>query len=492
MRLSFLPASAFYEPVIFVALLKRLSTSWFGWGLLPIILIAGVFYKRWWVSWHNIEKGQSLRLFCILLVALLAWMFTTYDFNLFYNENHYVDRVLLLIFVALVYWRPVFIFPFLLLLLPVIWQFVTVGGYSWTIQNLLIKALMLFCILFLVYCINRKFFFREFLFLIPCLVAAHYWYPSSEKMNMDWILYDHIAFLLPATYTNGWLSFMEPEFIASVTEVLDWFNSPLKLFLLIIEFGALLFFINRKAYRFFLVSWIIMHIGVFLVSGICFWVWVLVDIALLILLTRVKVKPLFTNMWVKLLVGALIIMAGPYWCNPTKLSWYDSPLSYTFHFEALTENGNTFELSPAFFAPYDYQFTMKGFTYLIDQPICEVTLGAAFDPKLPLEVNSQKSVEAVFEYEKTKGSNDYDQNKIAGLESFVKQCVGNWNQRLSKKTSFSLFKAPRPLWTFPANIDFQEKIKSVEVHHITALYKEGVYTKIRDIKVREILIPPQK
>ncbi|MEE9372224.1 MAG: hypothetical protein V3V00_04150 [Saprospiraceae bacterium] len=488
-RMSVMPSSVYYEPIIFPALCKHLFSSQYAFFIIGLLLLLLFYHNRIKCSWNKLECGKSIKFLVVLTVAILTWVFTTYDFNLFFNQAHSLNRFLLLLFIPLVYWRPVFVFPFIIILLSVIGQFTILQSSMWTVLYLPIRILIMFCVYFMIYAFTNYFRTRDFIFLIGCLFAAHYWASGASKVDWDWIRFDQIYLLLPATYANGWLGFLDQDTISSITGKLALFNEPLKVLVLFAEFGCVFFFFRRKLTIVFLSLWIILHLGIFAVSGIFFWIWVILDMGLLILLLRDKLfaKQKLYN-WKLLLISIVLIAGGRFWCHPVSLFWYDAPLNYTYHFEATAENGKTYDLPPDFFAPYDQQFTMSMFNFLSPDPLFPIYWGATSDAALPRWLQNADSDDKIFEKEKSDGLIAYNAKATDDLIGFVQQYVRNWNGNLKTNLPGTKLQAPRQLWTYPIWRDHNKTkpIKSISVTRITSVYKKGQYSIIRKTLVLEI------
>ena len=491
MAMTRLPVERYFEPVIFVAFLKHLLQGKYVLVLVPLILGVLFFKKNIAASWTAFPMGKSVRSLVVLVTAVLAWVFATADFNLFFNQGYYADRLFLLILMPLVCWRPVFVLPFLLILLPAIGQSQAITGFSWAAPYLLIRVLILFAVFFLLFLATKKFYLKDFILFLGSLIAAHYWLSGFGKLNGEWIGHDQIFFLLPATYANGWMPFVEPETIGAVTQTLSQFNTPVKMLVLVFELGGCLFFFHRYSARFFLTGWMLMHLGIFLVSGICFWMWAVLEAGLMFLFFRKNgfaELPVFSKK--HLLISAFLVMTGVYWCRPVKLAWHDVPVSYTYRFEAATETGEILQLPPDFFGTFDYQFTLGTFSYLKSEPSLVITWGGT-DAGTSRLLRTANSSQQFLEIEKSHGAVRYVENQAIVFDNFMKKYLANWNKRHSGKTFLSYFKAPRLLWTFPKAPPFEghSVIRKVRVVQVTSFYQDGKYEEIRALPIREISIP---
>ncbi len=491
MRIGHLPFESYEQSFIYLAFLRHLLTGWYLVFVPVLVFIFIIFRKNLLISWPEIPKGGYLRFFIVLTAGILTWITTTFNYNLYFDQGYYFDRLLLFIFLLLIYWKPVFVLPFLTCLLPFIWQITVLPTSAWTAFYLPIRVLVLFWSFFFLYLLTKKFAVADLVFMTGCLFAAHYWISGYGKFSWDWIGYDQIYFLLPATYTNGWMSFVSPGTMSRITNFSSYFNLPLKIFTLLVEFGAFLFFLNRQTVRFFLGGWIVLHTGIFFMSGIFFWPWLVLEIVLLFLFLikdGFAELPLFSPK--HLIISIVLIITGTFWSKPVKLAWFDVPVNYTYQIEASTEKGKSFRLPPNFFAPFDTQFTLGGFSYLSSETIMPITWGVTPDPFIARNLSELESADEVFEFETVNGKIYTDKKQKELFDKFLKRFFQNWNKRNSNRTFLSYLKAPRIICTYPTYIDLkgEKKIKKIEVIKITTFYKNGLYKEIRKNKVHEISI----
>ena len=491
MKITNLTLENYKEPFIYFAFIKRIFTTWYFMFFISFITILFIFRKNLLCSWTDLSKGKSIRFFVMMAAGILTWVFATYNYNLYFDQGHYIDRFLLFIFLLLIYWRPVFVLPFLTILLPVIWQFAILQGFSFASPFLPIHVLFLFCSFYIIYLLVQKLPIADFVFLMGCLISTHYWVSGFAKSNFDWVLYDQLYFLLPATYANGWLGFLDSSTISSITQQISYFNFPLKILTLILEVGSMFFFLHRHSVKFFLGGWVFFHIGVFFVSGIFFWVWILLDIVFLYLFFKkdgFSTLPIFSKKY--LVISMILISTGSFWCKPVLLAWFDVPVSYTYRFVAETKDGNTYLLPPKFFAPFDYQFTLGSFGYLDKKPLMPVVWGAS-NPSNGKKIMEFDSDKMLYSFEENSGKVYLNEKSQKAFNQFIKQYIQHWNRRYSNQTYLSYIEAPRLLWTFPTYSNFEKSkqpIKRIKVIQILSFYSNGKYNEIRETSVSEISI----
>ena len=117
---------------------------------------------------------------------------------------------------------------------------------------------------------------RELIFAAGCLIAAQYWGSGLGKLRLHWIGHPHLDLLVFGAYANGWLGDWPSESIVKFSQLLAPATVPMMLFTLLIEWGAILLFWRRGAAIALLLGFALFHLGVFAVSGMFFWKWIVV------------------------------------------------------------------------------------------------------------------------------------------------------------------------------------------------------------------------
>jgi hypothetical protein len=449
-RIAYLPPESYHEPVLVVELVRQ-------WGWWTLLIMAAAFGILWFgrstgYSWPQMGNGQALKHFLLIVAFILTWVYSTYEYNLFFDQGHYLDRALLIVLLLLMVWRPVFLLPWLVLLLTIMAQFnLPIGGYSVAEQFQLVRMLLLFLTAFTLRLLTGQWRTSDLFFVLFCLLASGYWWSGLGKIRLDWFDYGpHLNLLLPATYANGWLGFLDADTISWLTTSFAPLLWPMMIFVFIIELGSLFILLSRRTLVFFLVGYCLFHTGIFLETGIFFWKWMLVEITLLILILHRQLGNTLGIFTIPHFVISLILIGGSFiWFKPVNLSWYDSALNYVYRIEAVDVNGNRTMLRPAFFRPYDYQFTLTPFGYLVQEPQLPIVWGATHHRPAADAVLAAGSPEKVMEIEQTYGFIAYDAEQAAVMNEFLVRFLTNWNQRLSKSSTFSLVQPPPQLVTFP-------------------------------------------
>jgi hypothetical protein len=493
--LTTLPPESYRGPVLMAGLVDRLADlSWLELaGVLTAGIAAVVFLATTSLGprWEQLEQGHRLRLLTVVVAAALAWEWATYGYNFYFDRAHALDRLVLVALLPLVVWRPVFTWPFLIALLPILWQFgYPIGGSSVAAPVLPVRALILVAAFWLAYAVAGRVRIADFVFVLCCLIAAHYWISGYGKLRLGWAGHDSVGLLLPATYANGWLGFLEPSSIEAATTWLLAFNWPLKLATLLVECGALVALWRRSSLRGFLLASVVFHAGIFTVTGILFWQWMLLNVAVLILFFGRHSPALAMFSWTHLLLSIGLIGGGALWCRPLPLVWLDAPMTYTYRVEAIGESGRSYVLPPRFFAPYDYQFTLGGFRYLVPAERLSITWGAIHDVRVLERLEQPGAREEVSAIEKAFGYDAFDPARAAAFDEFVRHFAGTWSRRPSESRWWEALGPPRLLWTFPRGPlpSAADPIAAVNVHEVTSFFDGRRYVEVRKVPVRQVQV----
>lgn len=498
MGLARLPEASYAGPVIAVAVLERfLVEPGFAPGFLlrigVLAALVSLLVARFATvrgRWSDLEQGALVRILVAVPTLLLAWDFATYDYNLYFDRSHLFDRLALAVLAGLVLWRPVFVLPFVTMAVAIIWQFNhPIGGYSVAEPFLLVRWLLLFFGFFLVRAVGTGHRASDFAFLAFTLLAASYFVAGLGKIRLDWFTQGDVALLLPATFANGWLGFLDHRTVGALTRALARVDWLLVAGMVVFECAAVLCLLRRGVFLFFLAAWPVFHLSVFALSGIFFWKWILLEVAILVLLLKRPRAPVFSRR--HFLLSVPLIFGGTIWFQPVNLSWYSAAVSYVYRFEGVGESGRRYSLPPGFFAPYDYQFTLGSFAYVSPYRQLDVVWGATRDRDAAAAMaraGARGDVEAL---ERERGRWFFDAARAGRLDAFLQRFVGTYNERGSKRTPLGAVAPPPHLWTFsgPDAFDGSEAITRVVVRQVTSFFDGRGYVELGPRPVRWVEIP---
>ena len=493
-------ASAYQESVITLALIAGRLTHVTGVLVFLLGLILLFVTRAYRLRWSDLDAGRNMRLLAIVMGTVLAWKFSTYGPNLYFGEWHLFDRVLLVALVPLLWWRPVAVVPFLIVLLGIQAQFRAVMPvYGWALESLLVQILILVAVVTVVLPVVRRFTSlvrpsqQAVWIVLFSIFAANYWASGFDKLITGWFVFDPVHFLLPAGYANGWLNWLDADTVASIASGAGRFDVATRLLTGLFECGAVLFLSSRRLAIWLTVGWILFHLGIMAACGIFFWTWILADAALILVLVRrggVFASALFNRR--AFAVSVILIISSGYWLDPTVLRWYDSPVTYKFTFEGIGPSGNTYELTPDFFSPNDYPFRLSGFSYLVASPhsMLPVSFGATTNRDLAKRLRDVSSIQEAVAVESELGQVRYDADRADRLISFL-SITGMRSNRLSPESAFpDWLRAPPSIWV-PARgevYDRQEPIAKINVTMTAWVFAGGQIEEVRSTPVASVTI----
>lgn len=496
-----LPETAYHEPLIALEALKAFfarppsDPSLALRVAVPLALVTALVLvrRRLWARWVDLDPDRIVGRFVAVSTVLLAWAFSTYEYNLYFDQPHVLDRLALVVLAGLVVWRPIFVLPFVAQVVAIAWQFThPIAGYSVAEPFALARILLLLFAYLLTRAVLRSPRARDYMFLAFTVLAAGYVLSGWGKLRLGWFSTGDVALLLPATYANGWLGFLEADTVGAVTAGLSRIDVLLVGATFVVECAAIACLLKRRVLLFFLVAWIGFHLAVFGLTGIFFWKWIVLEIAAVVLLVRHPRAPaldFFRRPYAVLSVPVIVLGTAVY--DPVNLSWYDSAVSYTYRVEGFGPSGERFSLPPRFFAPYDYQFTVGAFGYLSPYRQLEIAWGTTRDRQAAAELARAEDLDAVEVLEASRGEVLLQETRAASFDDFLMRFVGNRNERGQDTGLLRVLAAPPHLWTVPRPDAHagDERINRVEVRQITSLFDGRRYRELRSRPIRAVDVP---
>ncbi len=490
LRITDLGEAGYTRPSLILESMTRLGLA------VPVLLaLWGIALWRtgsFGLRWPGFERGWSFRLPVGAAVVLLTWWFSTYEYNLFLDRAHLFDRLVLILLGALTLWRPVFAVPWLLVVTTIIQQFqYPIGGYSVAEQYQLVRVVELFIALMVIRLIVGRWRNADFVVVLVCLVAGAYWVPGVGKARLGWLQVGaHVEKNLFSSYAYGWLGSLSTDTVSSVGRFLRPLAWPMLIGTAVVEFGAVFILWSRRNLVGWLGLFIAFHLGVMALTGIFFWRWIVLEVALLAFLLRHRLLaslPTFT--WSHALIGTGLVVTAPLWSMPVNLAWLDAPVAYAYRFVATDASGQTGELAPGFFRPFDYQFSLAGFDYLsADTKLLPHYWGAVGTRDLLEELYDADSASEVLQVEAELGTVLFDEERAADFDRFVTTFVSNWNDH-PDRGALSALQPPPQLWTYrPDPYRGNGPIVTVTVWRTMTYWDGDEFGELRTTRVREIEI----
>ncbi|NNF16910.1 MAG: hypothetical protein HKN70_09180 [Gammaproteobacteria bacterium] len=493
-RALILDADHYRAPLLLPGIADR-----FGPGLLLLAgvgLIALAVIGKPLTAWQQLDSGQLLRQFILMLAVVIAWPLTTYGYNHYLDQAHAFDRAALLLCLLGLIWRPIFVLPFLIIAYGLLGQLIepALGGTIIAHKTQVLRVLELFAAAFIVFALSGFRNTRHFVFLACCFVAAGYWIPAVAKLQLDWLSGNRIDFVPVTAYAHGWLGHLEPRQIVEFSKQLLVVNGPARFAVIILETAFLVFLFGRFLSYGLLLGAIVFHLCVFALFGFFFWTWIALDAALLYLLIRYYGNAA-TAPWARsqLWLSVALIGFGTYWAKPPALGWYETPLAYTYRIEAGLDNGETATLHPRFFAPYEDVFTMASFSYLTrDHARLVSAYGVTRDKSIKEALAQAQTAADVFALENQRNDVAYNPLRVDKFRYFLSEFIQHRNHNGDSGSGWYTLHSPLQFWSLRngRKILADRKIRNLSVKEVTYFYNGETLETIREIEVLTMAIPP--
>ena len=440
-------------------------------------------------GWDAVDEGPALRWLVGAATGIATCALAGYPYNAYFDRAHAADRLLLVALWGALLWRPAFALPFALVASAVAQQFqVPLASYSWTEMELLVRIPILLAAFWCVRAMLHERTADAFVFLLCCLLAVTWWASGSGKLRVGWITHPHVDLLLLGAYANGWLGDLPADTVVRLADVVAAWRLPLMLLTLAVECGALLLLWRRWSLVAFPAITIAFHLGAFALTGILFWKWILLDVALLAFLLqgrRVARLRIFSPAHFALAVA--VVLGHPAWVAARNLTWFDTPLTYAMRLEGVDAAGGVHVLPAGFFRPYAETFVLETFPYLSPHTQLTGPMGVTQSRDVAAALVAAREPSDVFALERTLATSRYDAERGASFDRFVARWLRTLNRRTARGAR-ARPGTPRHLWTFPLDADWDgtPAIVAVRVVELTSFYDGRTLRVIRVRPLRTI------
>jgi hypothetical protein len=471
-----LPEAAYFSPFIAPEVFKngRLIAA-----ILINLLLGSFFFRR--LTWVAIDPTYGTRIFILVVAITIMWQFATYDYNFYYDQAHYVDRILLIVMALLIYWHPLFAPLFTIFAIVVGSQLhypLPEAAWLWADKKILVDALILFNA-FLFLAVFRQPSGNTFLYLTLCLTGAMYFEAAIAKLSLgptyySWLVHNKLSNLLVSSYLQGWLGFLDSSQVIRLAQYVSMINFPMALGTLLIEASGLFILWSRNASRLVLGGAILLHIAIAVSSGIFFWMWCAYDLALIIFVLRSQ-RMSNTRIYNPRLyvLSVAVILMSPFYFRPIDFAWFDTKLSNFFTIDATGESGKVYRLDAHFFAPYDITLAQSRLFYLTKEKVLVGTYGTSLSHHVTqlLENSSPSEIPSLKE---RYGADFYNEGLGAMFAVFLGRYVENAVKKGSKFIAINKIAPPYHFGSFAVKerYDFQERLRTLHVYYEEHLFTE--------------------
>lgn len=486
---------AFQSPVFIAALVVT---------LLPL-----AFFRR--LRWHGLDCGRPVRAFIGFVTLVSVWKFGFYDFNLYFAEAHLFDRALLLILGCGVLCNPAFLPMFLLMAVLLMGQFnQPFGAYTGSDKRALLDTLILFsCVLSLKGFRRLPLRWRGteigvgplFVYLVLCMLGAFYFTAFCKKLALsphlyEWMLMNEHVYLLVTKCARGWLSFLDPELLAALPTLVQKYQFLIGIGGICVELLGLVFLFRRGWAMFCLLCFVVLHGLIFVLSGIFFWEWMVVDTALILMLASLdeRTRNLVFNKPAFLTSVAIIVVSPVSFFNPQSFGWWDTKLDNYTLVEAVGESGEVYQLANVFMTPYSLTFEQERFGFAADEKLISKGSSSVKSFEAFQEINAATSVEQVPALKEKWGANRFRPKQADKLDGFLRAYFTNLNEGRDRDLIFPKLQPPahHAGTHLPQQLQrhdqIPERIVKVRLRLVETFYDGLEPIVFRDSAIREVVL----
>jgi hypothetical protein len=491
--------SADVNTIISAAQGQRPAVPRLAFVLVPTLLLALSKRRPRWQDW---ECGHALRGMVMVIMAGLCWAGAAFDYNLFLDRGHGWDRLLLLALLALSWRTPVAVPPFGALVIVMIREAANPIGHDEFDWRPIAELLALFAA-FVWLSFKRTFNSRHFVFLALALLASYYWAAGRAKVTngpeWSWVLENSLANLSASGYVHGWLGFVPEGTASAFHKLLRHFNVPMAVFTLCIELGSLLVFCPvRKVARGWWLLAATLHTGIFLLSGIFFWKWIVADVAIWWFLRHggAQVHARFAKRLVLFAFGVLLLVYSVhriYFYPQTRVFWYDTRMNELYHVFAVGESGQRYLVDPQYFSPMDAQMAMDNHCFLSDERRLTAVYGTTGSFGTFKALEAMKSPDDLAKIRQSRGGNCKKPEQAKNFDAFVSRFFRNLNRKKKRPWRFlSLVGRPHHLWTQRQDgpfFDKNERVVRVEVERQYVVHLQDGFHRLPSELIHSVDVP---
>ncbi|MEM9692472.1 MAG: hypothetical protein AAGA56_08010 [Myxococcota bacterium] len=346
------------------------------------IVMATLGLSPFW-TWSMVPDGAAVRWLAVALASILVWRAATRDIDIVVKDDHPWARRVLIAATVAIPWSPAMVVGVVYLLSSPfrIWQ------HHATLPMRALQALVAYLGLSAlpwasVAVVPGLFADASGLvFFILVIQVSHYLITALAKGLLgphwySWVFDNKIHHLAASAYSWGWARFIPWPHWKRIIDAVKRIERPLQGAAFAIELLAPLALLDRRLAIAFCIGWAGFHLGVFALSGLLFWEWVLTDLLMAAVVWHLAPDTVFGPG--PTVLGTLVMVAFPLrhklW-KPMPLGWWDTPLTQRIRWEVEGESGTRYGLYNDFMCPHERLYGKVHGCFLSPRPVMTYHLG---------------------------------------------------------------------------------------------------------------------
>ncbi len=454
------------------------------------------------LRWTDWQHGTAFRALVMAILAVVVWSGTTFEYNNYLHRGHAFDRLLLLGLFGLS-WRYPLAIPFAVRLGIIL---VREGYVPINLDDFEFRTVTELLTLFSIFIwLSAKRSFQPWHALIVGVGswACYYYIAGVAKWTYgpkySWLLENRLTNLALSTHMRGWLASVSDEHVNAVIRLIRPYDVLMSIYTLLVEFGALVaFFLHRKIARVWFGLCFLLHAGIFMMSGVFFWKWMLVNVAFIWWFGRRDARPILDKFFayklpLVLAAAAVFFSANRIWYWPqTHVVWYDTPLLDQYDIIVVGKSGERYVVDPNYFAPQDLHMSQGAFCYATDneRAVTHIygTTGSYEVMKQLNQFNDPKQALALH----NRGGVCSNPAQRLVFDNYMKRFFGNINRHGRPWDWLSQLGCPHHLWIDvrgPKEFKAQEKVTRLELWRTLMYAHKGKYHQLEKKLAHTIELP---
>ncbi len=463
----------------------------FGSLKLVVLVLAPAAVAVWLrrrLRWSDVADGRLVRILVLAAAGSLLVSLAFYEPNWFFGQTHLVDRGLLVALFFVSAWRPIAVVPFTILAAIMASQFaVPLGRYTWNDKRLIFDVVILFCLAVGAGIVRRREGVSAFIGAVGVLVASWYLLAGARKITLLWPGREELPNLTRTAHLAGWL---QGDSASRVAELIGSMNGLLVPAAIVVEVAAVLLLLGRRPALAGLVALPGLHLMVFLMSGIFFWKWMILELALIVFVARCSRDTFAAFGPILVLLALPFVVLSPRLFGVSTLAWYDTPYSVNLELEAVGVSGAAYRVDRDDMAPYEVLLSQGRLGFVAKPGVLVGSRGSALDWDLASRVIQAQTPSDISEAERQLAVSQYDDADAQVFDRFVRARFGQWTDQPPLVPPHHIWsgRAPGFLNVPPVAFSGQEQVAEVRVRMHKVWWDGQRYRPLADCVVRAVPI----
>jgi len=348
----------------------------------------------------------------------------------------------------------------------------------------------------------------DLIILLTAIWASHYLVPGLAKIRIggvrnNWIWSNRLHFLVASAFSSGWLNFLEKTRVIRIIRVVKTFEIPLQFATVLIECGVILLLFRSELAMALLVAIAVLHVSIFIFSGILFWQNILTAISFILLLASLsssQANNLFSFSSLlsfhAILLILLLLYATPLAViKPSKLAWWDTPFAGRVQWIIKGASGKLYGLYNNLLKPHERLFGRIYGHNIIDQPLLYYHLGEVFSFDLRNQIVGTRGDKGeLMNLTIQSGSNHSDAKKRKDHDRLLQlyaQFIDQGKDPGILPHKLSFLSPPGGQYYYWGNFprfNHEEKVEEVQVRLIENFFDGSDFIEIRNESIKTIKV----